>query len=66
MLTGKELKRIRLQLGLTQEGIAKMVGVADGTVISRYERGSRKVSPMLAIIASHLGAGCRLVQSRKG
>jgi transcriptional regulator with XRE-family HTH domain len=64
LLTGKELRRIRLQLGLTQEGMAKMVGVADGTVISRYERGSRKVSPMLAIIARHLAAGCRLVRRR--
>jgi transcriptional regulator with XRE-family HTH domain len=65
-LTGKELKRIRLRLGLTQEGMAKVIGVADGTVISRYERGSRKVSPMLATFARHLAAGCRLVPRRKG
>jgi hypothetical protein len=46
--------------------MAKVIGVADGTVISRYERGSRKVSSMLAAFARHLAAGCRLVPRRKG
>jgi len=64
-LTGKELKRIRLQLGLTQEDMAKMVGLSAGRVVSRYERGDRRVTPMLAILARHLSAGCRLA-GRKG
>jgi hypothetical protein len=46
--------------------MAKTVGVADGTVISRYERGSRKISPTLALFARHLIAGCRLAPRRKG
>jgi transcriptional regulator with XRE-family HTH domain len=64
-LTGKELRRIRLQLGLTQEDMAKMVGLSAGRVVSRYERGDRRVTPMLAILARHLAAGCRLA-GRKG
>jgi len=64
-LTGKELRRIRLQLGLTQEEMAKIVGLSAGRVISRYEVGVRKVTPMLAVFARHLLAGCRVV-SRKG
>ena len=64
-LTGKELKRIRLQLGLTQEDMAKMVGLSAGRVISACERGTRKVTPMLAILARHLVSGCHLVKRRK-
>jgi transcriptional regulator with XRE-family HTH domain len=64
-LTGKELRRIRLQLGLTQEGMAKMIGV-DGNTISRYERGHTRINAPLAVLFRHLAAGCRLIPSRKG
>jgi transcriptional regulator with XRE-family HTH domain len=64
-LTGKELKRIRLQLGLTQEGMARVVGASDGNAISRYERGDRRISRSMAILARHLAAGCKLTRPPK-
>jgi transcriptional regulator with XRE-family HTH domain len=65
-LSGKELKRIRLQLGLTQDEMAKMVGLSAGRVISRYERGDRQVTPMLAILARHLAGDCQTIAGRRG
>jgi transcriptional regulator with XRE-family HTH domain len=59
-LTGKELKRIRLQLGLTQEAMARMVGASDGNAMSRYERGDTRISRSMALLARHLAAGCKL------
>jgi transcriptional regulator with XRE-family HTH domain len=59
-LTGRELKQIRLRLGLTQEQMARMLAVKDGNTISRYEIGRRGINPSLALLIRHLAAGCRL------
>jgi transcriptional regulator with XRE-family HTH domain len=65
-LTGRELKRIRLGLGLTQTDMARQIGVADGNSVSRLERGDRAISATLAILARHLAAGCQVVPSKRG
>lgn len=46
-VTGKELKAIRLRLGLTQEQLAEKVGVA-GNSIARQERGEIGIREPLA------------------
>lgn len=47
-LTGAELRKTRLRLGLTQEELAKELGVQRNTV-TRWETGARKIAPPVAI-----------------
>ncbi len=49
-MSPKRFKDIRLQLDLTQEEIAQILGVADKTVINRYEAGSRKPSNLMSAV----------------
>ena len=57
-MTGEELTRIRAELGLNQETLAKFIGV-NPTTISNYEAGKRpiplSVEKLLRIIAILLG-----------
>jgi transcriptional regulator with XRE-family HTH domain len=57
-LTGAELKRIRLRLGLTQTELARELGVTRNSV-TRWETGVHKVPPMttyaLRVLAGHRG-----------
>lgn len=41
---GRRLKTARLTLGLTQSELALRVGVSDGLVVSRWERGANTPS----------------------
>lgn len=49
-MSPERFKEIRLRLDLTQEEAAQILGVADKTVISRYEAGGRKPSNLMAAI----------------
>lgn len=55
-MTGRELRRIRRGLGLTQAQMAKKLGIARDS-LGRYERHARRVTKLLAIavrcVASH-------------
>lgn len=50
----KRFKEIRQQLGLTQEEMSQLLGVADKTVINRYEAGSRSPSKLAEAILEML------------
>ena len=45
MMAGTECRRLRLAAGLTQEALARRVGVEPNT-IARYERGELAISVM--------------------
>lgn len=49
---GDNLKRIRMERGLTQDDLADMVGTSK-QVISRYENGQR--SPKVTVVAFYAG-----------
>jgi len=49
-LTGRELRRQRLLLGLTQQELAERLGMARNT-ITRYERGFLPVVPKYVELA---------------
>jgi transcriptional regulator with XRE-family HTH domain len=44
----KRFKEIRLELDLTQDEAALILGVRDKTTISRYENGSRRPSVLMS------------------
>lgn len=52
-LTGREFRKIRLRLGLTQETLANRFGIARAT-LNRWERGRRPVPPIAALAARQL------------
>ncbi len=49
-MSPKRFKEIRLKLDLTQEELAHVLGVADNTVINRYEAGSRSPSNLMSAV----------------
>ena len=49
-MTGEELRRIRLRLGLTQAAFAPRLGITSNS-LARLERGERGVSETLALLA---------------
>jgi transcriptional regulator with XRE-family HTH domain len=49
-LTGRELRRRRLRLGLTQQALATRLGMSRNT-ITRYERGFLPVIPKYVALA---------------
>jgi len=58
-MSGKELKRLRVKMGITQVELGKRLGVA-GNSVARWERGARDISiPMerfIRLIAQvHIG-----------
>ena len=54
---GRELKRIREVLGLTQLEMAAALGFTGPTTISRYERGERQVAEPILRLARTLCHG---------
>jgi len=48
-----DLKRLRLQLGLTQEGLASKLGTTRMT-ITRYEGGTRRIPDVVEVAMRHL------------
>ena len=53
MNIGKHLKELRVQFELTQEAVAKLLGIS-GTAYSRYEKNERPISvKSLIILADH-------------
>lgn len=56
LLSGAEIRESRLSLGLTQDGMERLLGVGAGTV-GRWERGShaqsRTADTLLRLLASH-------------
>lgn len=53
-MTGRELRRIRLRLGLTQAQMANKLGIARDSV-GRYERDAARITKLVAIAARCLG-----------
>ncbi|WP_152539769.1 DNA-binding transcriptional regulator [Afipia sp. P52-10] len=51
-MEGAELKSIRLKLGLSAEGFARLVGAADGAHVRKWERTA--VPPPVAVLAKAL------------
>lgn len=52
-MTPQQFKRIRTALGLTQEGLAKELGL-DVTTVSRYERGLLEISVLVDLSMTYL------------
>ncbi len=52
-MTGEELRRIRLRLGLTQAAFAPQLGITANS-LARLERNERGVSETLALLARSL------------
>jgi transcriptional regulator with XRE-family HTH domain len=50
MVTGEQLRRIRERLGLTQAQFAPRLGVTANS-LARLERGERRISETLALLA---------------
>jgi DNA-binding transcriptional regulator YiaG len=57
-MTGREVRRIRRALGLTQRALAARVGVAENTV-HRWERGTLTVGSTAAILLRLLAEQAR-------
>jgi|JI9StandDraft_1071089.scaffolds.fasta_scaffold608926_2 DNA-binding XRE family transcriptional regulator len=50
----QQLKKIREQLGLTQDDLAKVLGLAGKKTISHFETGFRTPSPLISAVMSYL------------
>ena len=48
-MTPNEFKKIRLELGLSQTEMAKVLGYTTRAMISRLEGGSRVITPRMAL-----------------
>jgi transcriptional regulator with XRE-family HTH domain len=55
-MTSAKFKEIREQLGLTQEELAKLLGLAGKKSISHLETDFRTPSPLIAAFMSYLGS----------
>lgn len=52
-MTGEEMRTARKQLGLTQNGLAALLGVSDGRVVRRWEGGERDVpGPVVVLLGA--------------
>lgn len=56
-MTPDELRRIRLASGLSLDGLAKVLRIADLSTIHRWEKGQRAISGPASIILEMLDAG---------
>lgn len=43
----EEMRRIRVDSGLTQDELAKLIGLSGGIAISKYEQGKRRPSAQI-------------------
>jgi DNA-binding transcriptional regulator YiaG len=57
-MTPDEIKALRQRLGVTQDGLARLVPTTQVTV-NRWERGHRKPSPLYALRLRELAATVR-------
>jgi transcriptional regulator with XRE-family HTH domain len=64
-MTGKDIKREREKLGLSQAALAKLLGVAENTVW-RWEVGQRKPHPVVLKAIQTVLAEVREKGSRRG
>lgn len=59
--TPEEMKKIRIESGLTQNEVAKAVGLSSGIAISKYEQGNRRPSAQIwTLILLFIGKHPRL------
>ena len=47
-MTGNGLRQLRRLAGVSQEKLARLIGVSPAT-ISRWERGNRRIAPVVAL-----------------
>lgn len=64
-MTPAELRRIRKALGLTQEQLAKQLGVGQNAV-ARWEIGARRISEPIARLLQRIRAEARGTRSGGG
>lgn len=55
-MSPKQLKETREQLGLTQDELAQVLGLAGKKTISHFETGFRTPSPLISAVMSYLGS----------
>lgn len=55
-MSPKQFKETREQLGLTQDELAKVLGLAGKKSISHLETGFRTPSPLISAVMSYLGS----------
>lgn len=56
-MTPDELRRIRSKAGLSLDGLAKVLRIADLSTVHRWEKGQRAISGPASIILEMLDAG---------
>lgn len=56
-MTPDELRTIRLAAGLSLDGLAKVLRIADRSTVHRWERGERAVSGPASIVLEMLASG---------
>lgn len=56
-MTGSELRRIRLEAGLSLDGLAKVLGIESLSSVHRWEKGLRPISGPVAILMEMIDAG---------
>ncbi|KKM56156.1 hypothetical protein LCGC14_1552040 [marine sediment metagenome] len=49
-MTPKEFREMRVQLGLSQDQLAKKLGVSSGRTVRRWELGERKISETTVLL----------------
>lgn len=64
-MTPAALKRIRRELGLTQQELAALVGVGR-IAVARWETGARGISEPIARLVQRIRAEARGMRARKG
>ncbi len=56
-MTGSELRCIRLEAGLSLDGLAKVLGIESLSSVHRWEKGLRPISGPVAILMEMIDAG---------
>ena len=56
-MTPEEMKALRRSLGITQSELATVLGLENGTSVSRFERGARTPSQTVQMCYRELKAG---------
>ena len=56
-LTGPELRRIRLEAGLSLDGLAKVLRIESLSSVHRWEKGLRPISGPISILMELIDAG---------
>jgi len=56
-MTPEELRRIRSEAGLSLDGLAKVLRIADLSTVHRWEKGQRSISGPASILLEMLDRG---------